>query len=203
MNLPGRHRPAAEKIKADYDKVVREYYLEDGKALISCKVRGMDDIISHYSVKNRENMNPELSAYLDDNIFYVPLEHPVIIRFCGCEFTKDEQEIIRRTILLDYEFKLGLAKQNLKRNYLYSAVTLCLGILFLFLYSRLANSGPVGSLLTVFFWFFLFEFGGSWWSKGIALRDEVKHAQRIMNAEIQFESYLGYRKIKEAANKDE
>ena len=75
MNLPGRHRPAAEKIKADYDKVVREYYLEDGKALISCKVRGMDDIISHYSVKNRENMNPELSAYLDDNIFYLPLEH--------------------------------------------------------------------------------------------------------------------------------
>ena len=200
MNLPGRQRPAVEKIKADYEKVVREYYLENGKALISCKVRGMDDIVSHYSVKNRENMNPELSAYLDDNIFYVPISLPIIIRFCECEFTPDEKEIIRRTILLDYEFKLGLAKQNLKRNYIYSLLTLCIGIVFLFLYSRINSSGPVGSLLTVFFWFFLFEFGGSWWSKGLALRDEVKHAQRIMNADIQFESYLQSRSAKEKEN---
>ena len=200
MNLPGRQRPAAEKIKADYEKVVREYYLEDGKALISCKVRGLDDIVSHYSVKDRENMNPELSAYLDDNIFYVPISLPIIIRFCGCEFTPDEKEIIRRTILLDYEFKLGLAKQNLKRNYIYSLLTLSIGIVFLFLYSRINSSGPIGSLLTVFFWFFLFEFGGSWWSKGLALRDEVKHAQRIMNADIQFESYLQSRSAKEKEN---
>ena len=177
-----RHQP-----RIDYDKVVRDFYKEDDKAVILCKVNSMEDIISHYSVPGRENLNPEITAYFDDNIFYIPLSYPIAIRFCGYSFSEEEKEVIRRTMVSTYEFKLALAQAELSRNKKYSLATLALGALFFALYFLLDRSGVLGAVLTLFFWFFLWEFGMSGWTQYRALRSEIKYLERIGEGEIQFE----------------
>ena len=180
------HKRKAGRTEKNYDQCVREYYLEGDRAIISCRVRGMEDIVSPYSVAGRENMSAELAAYLEDNIFYVPLRYPIVVRFVGASFTEEEQAVIRRTLLSAYEFRLALARQNRVRNRFYSLLTLGLGFMFLILYFILGNSGVLGMTISILFWFFLWEFGMSGWTKMLSLRDEIHYAARVVEAEIQF-----------------
>ena len=169
-----------------YRQYVKDYYLEDGKAVIFCHTDGLTDVISKYSVSGRENMNAELTAYLDDNIFYVPLSCSIIIRFTGKDYSKDEQATIKRTISTEYNFRLALTRQKQKKNLLYSVITLGLGILFLIMYFVLHASGIAGIAVSILFWFFLWEFGTSGWTLALSLRNEISHAKRIAEADIQF-----------------
>lgn len=176
-------RPA----RIDYDRVVRDFYKEGDRAVILCRVSGMEDVISHYSMPGRESLSPDLIAYLDDNIFSIPLSYPIEVRFCGYSFTGEEKETIRRTMQSTYEFKLAMTQAALSKNRRYSMITLAIGALFFALYFMLDRSGVLGLVLTIFFWFFLWEFGMSGWTEYRALREEIRQTERIGRGDICFE----------------
>lgn len=100
------------KKKINYDKKIREFYLEDGIAYISCNVKNYYDIIDHYSVQGYEWLNSDFAHYIDDNANNIPVEYPILLEICGCSFTEEEQETIERTIKQYYLMKLGEAQDE-------------------------------------------------------------------------------------------
>ena len=51
--------------RVDYDKAVKYYFIDKDVAYITCKVSGLDDIVSHYSVPGYELLNEDFSNYLE------------------------------------------------------------------------------------------------------------------------------------------
>ena len=53
------------KKKFNYNKYVKEFYVEKGIAHVYANVTSYDDIISRYSVKNYEVLNDDFINYLE------------------------------------------------------------------------------------------------------------------------------------------
>ena len=54
--------------------------MENGIAYIPCKVEGLGDIISKFSIKGCESLDSEFVGYLMDFIDCVPKEYPVVLK---------------------------------------------------------------------------------------------------------------------------
>lgn len=144
----------------DYSKYVKEFYVEDGNAYISCKVNSIDDIISSYSIKGYEWINKDFADYLEENAYYIPVEYPVIIEICGHHFEPGEQELIRRVIKDYFGLKLGDKNIDLDINSEKSSLLLLFGIFSLGLVIFLSMYNVISLMMEIGFislWFFLWE----------------------------------------------
>lgn len=68
-----------KKAKFNYAKFVKKYYIEKGEAYISAKVNSIDDIISKYSTKDYEWINPEFASYIEESAYYIFLLRKVLL----------------------------------------------------------------------------------------------------------------------------
>ena len=96
-----------KKAKFNYAKFVKKYYIEKGEAYISAKVNSIDDIISKYSTKDYEWINPEFASYIEESAYYIPLEESITIEICGGNFSEEEKDMIKRVIKDYFGLKLG------------------------------------------------------------------------------------------------
>lgn len=143
------------KRDAKLAKRLREDYIDNGIASLPCRVTGMDDIISHFSVPGFETLSPELSDYIESSAAYIPPEYPIVLEISGCRFSEEEQSIIRSTIREDYTYKLG-AVQWENRKQLMVALLMIVGMLV----TGFLTFGVKGitdtaiEIIYIFFWFF-------------------------------------------------
>jgi len=86
--------------------------LRDGVAYIPCHVDNMEDIISKYSIKGNESLNPEFVDYLTDFAECIPIKYPIVLKIYGPKFTEEEKKIIVDTIALDGDYNLGRTIQE-------------------------------------------------------------------------------------------
>lgn len=100
--------------KFDYYQTINEYYMNDGRAYISVNISSIDDIISKYSVKNDEILNPEFMHYIETNASYIPDEYPLTLEICNHKFSDKEKEIIKKVIKNHYAIGLFNKKNELK-----------------------------------------------------------------------------------------
>ena len=84
--------------KVDYDKAVKYYFIDKDVAYITCKVSGLDDIISRYSVPGYELLSEDFSNYLERIMIHIPEKYPLVLEITGHQFTKDEQTRIEDAI---------------------------------------------------------------------------------------------------------
>ena len=82
------------KKKFNYNKYVKEFYVEKGIAHVYANVTSYDDIISRYSVKNYEVLNDDFINYLEQVTYYIPIVYPVVLSIEGCKFSLEEEKII-------------------------------------------------------------------------------------------------------------
>lgn len=153
------------KKKVNYDKKIRDFYLEDGIAYISCNVKNYYDIIDHYSVQGYEWLNSDFARYIDDNAINIPVEYPILLEICGCAFTEEEQETIERTIKQYYQMKLGEAqdefdslRRNLRRLLIGAALFFIVDVLtyeIWHIWGTNAFLQAIPDVVQVTFWFFL------------------------------------------------
>ena len=143
------------KRDAKLNKRLKEDYIENGIASLPCKVTGMEDVISHFSVPGYETLSPEFSEYIESSAAFIPPDYPIVLEISGCRFSEEEQEIIRTTIREDYTYELG-AVQGENRKQLIVALLMLIGMLVTgFLTFGVRGIGDTAiEIIYIFFWFF-------------------------------------------------
>lgn len=147
------------KKEVDLAKYVRDFYVDNGLAYISCNVDDYYDIIDDYSVDGYEWLNEGFVRFLESNAMYVPTEYPIVLEICGHHFTTKEKKIIVETISDYYALEQGDVQLNLeklaRRNWVRFGLSI-LGILLMWLGNKTGISFLSEATL-VFFWFALWD----------------------------------------------
>ncbi len=178
-----------KKAKFNYAKFVKKYYIEKGEAYISAKVNSIDDIISKYSTKDYEWINPEFASYIEESAYYIPLEESITIEICGGNFSEEEKDMIKRVIKDYFGLKLGDKFLDLDINKHKSFILFLFGIISLGVFAILSNFSiitAVNELLLLLFWFFLWEYADLGWLARGNLRLEQIEAGQLSTAKIVF-----------------
>lgn len=178
-----------KKAKFNYAKFVKKYYIEKGEAYISAKVNSIDDIISKYSTKDYEWINPEFASYIEESAYYIPLEESITIEICGGNFSEEEKDMIKRVIKDYFGLKLGDKFLDLDINKHKSFILFLFGIISLGVFAILSNFSiitAVNELLLLLFWFFLWEYADLGWLTRGNLRLEQIEAGQLSAAKIVF-----------------
>ena len=178
-----------KKAKFNYAKFVKKYYIEKGEAYISAKVNSIDDIISKYSTKDYEWINPEFASYIEESAYYIPLEESITIEICGGNFSEEEKDMIKRVIKDYFGLKLGDKFLDLDINKHKSFILFLFGIVSLGVFAILSNFSiitAVNELLLLLFWFFLWEYADLGWLTRGNLRLEQIEAGQLSTAKIVF-----------------
>lgn len=178
-----------KKAKFNYAKFVKKYYIEKGEAYISAKVNSIDDIISKYSTKDYEWINPEFASYIEESAYYIPLEESITIEICGGNFSEEEKDMIKRVIKDYFVLKLGDKFLDLDINKHKSFILFLFGIISLGVFAILSNFSiitAVNELLLLLFWFFLWEYADLGWLTRGNLRLEQIEAGQLSTAKIVF-----------------
>lgn len=144
----------------DVAKFVKDLYVENGMAYISCNAEKYNDIINKHSVEGYEWPNGHFIEFVNDNAQFVPTEYPIILEICGCEFSKKQQECIEATLSDYYALQLGNAQLDLQRNTRECIVLFALGILAILgiVFGIQGTLGSVWELFLVLLWFLIWEF---------------------------------------------
>ena len=149
------------KKKFNYNKYVKEFYVEKGIAHVYANVTSYDDIISRYSVKNYEVLNDDFINYLEQVTYYIPIVYPVVLSIEECNFSLEEEKIIEEKVKEYFGLKLSDATMNLKENRRKSLILLLVSfltwsLLSLFNYFNIAEIFMEAYLVII--WFFLWTF---------------------------------------------
>ena len=150
------------KKSVDLDKFVKDIYVDNGLAYISCNVSDYYDIIDRLSVEGYEWINGHFARFVEQNANYIPTEYPIVLEICGHRFTRTQQETIEATIADYYALKMGDTQMALEKNSGKAVFLAVMAVLFagaVFLTSKL--TGAVMSMLVqviiILFWVFVWE----------------------------------------------
>lgn len=146
---------AYDRKRSDFEKRLESEFLDHGIATIPCRVSGLEDIISSYSVEGYESLSGEFVEYLSEVADLVPQQYPIVLSIVGKKFTENEQKVIRSTIEYDLAYNLGFAEQDTRSFY---------RMLFFFIVGSILTGVMIAKLswlpevhmeiLYIFFWFF-------------------------------------------------
>lgn len=174
----------------DVAQFVRELYVDNGLAYISCNVDNYYDIIDKYSVDGYEWLNESFCRFVEENANYVPTEYPIVLEICGCRFNKKERACIEETIADYYALKMGDVQLALERNFAKAMFLLGMGIvaaLIFLLTNRLAVNGVLSEMAVIFFWIFVWDFAETAiFDRGDLIEDRVEAAQ-IASMKVTFQ----------------
>ena len=168
--------------KFNYAKFVKDYYIEKGEAYISAKVNSIDDIISKYSTKGYEWINPEFASYIEESAYYIPIEERIIIEICGGNFSKEEQDLITKVLKDYFGLKLGDKYLDLDINKHKSFISL--GVFAIL--SRFSLITALNEVILLLFWFFLWEYADLGWIERSNIQIERLEAGQLSTAKIEF-----------------
>ena len=196
MNLFGKNKKSMKNLKKfrsakfNYAKFVKKYYIEKGTAYISAKVNSIDDIISIYSTKDYEWINPNFAHYIEECAYYIPIEENITIEICDGNFTEQEQELIKRVIKDYFGLKLGDKFIDLQINKYRSLVLLVFGILSLGVFAILTRlsiiTATLNELMLFMLWFFLWEFADMVGMNRAEIQAQRLEAGQLSTAKITF-----------------
>ena len=148
---------AYKRKRSDAEKRLEKEFIDHGIATIPCKVSGIEDIISSYSVPGYESLDSGFVEYLNSIIELIPEEYPIVLNIVGNKFTEKEQEIIRGTIEYDVAYDLGEAEKEsmnlLKMKVIMVVGTIITGIIIA-IFDRWDDIST--EIQYIFFWFFAY-----------------------------------------------
>ena len=180
-----------ESRKGHLDYRLKRDYVRNGIATIPCRVSDYSDVISAYSVKGCETLNPEFDAYLKSTAELMPPECPLVLNIIGDCLSQEEQKTIEDTIRDDLAYDLGVVENEDKRH----TQTFCLMLAGMLLSGGLlwftkALADEPRELLYILFWFAGETLCDYLFLTGYELRCERRLAGRLASIKIVFsESY--------------
>lgn len=107
QNWQTQNRRFFRNKRSHLDQLVQRTFIDDNQAIIPCHAGKYEDIISPYSVKGMETLNPDFQAYLLDIVRYIPDEYPIVLEIENDSFTDEEKATIESTVKTDMLYALG------------------------------------------------------------------------------------------------
>ena len=150
------------KKSVDLDKFVKDIYVENGLAYISCNVSGYYDIIDRLSVDGYEWINGHFARFVEQNANYIPTEYPIVLEICGHRFTEAQKNTIEETIADYYALKMGDTQMALEKNKSRAIFLVILALIFavmVFISSRFSGGflSVLVEVVFILFWVFVWE----------------------------------------------
>lgn len=173
--------------KSNIETRLQNEFIDHGIATIPCKVNGIEDIISPFSVSGYESLNGSFIEYISGIIDVVPDYCPIVLSIVGHKFTEKQQSIIRSTIVDDCAYALGsVEKENRHhlRIFLWMAVGLILSCILLTIFKW--QESIQLELLFVVFWFCADVFVDYLLIEGRQLKKQRIRAARLACLKVAF-----------------
>lgn len=125
-------------ITKNWDKYLNEEYgCENGFATIKVNLEGQE-IFNPLSMNQQLTLNPDIISFIDELVYPVPAEIPVVIKIYGVSDYNSKTKI--ENILKEhYDLRLKDKKLDLKINFVKSLSLFIFGIILLAIYFFLAN----------------------------------------------------------------
>ena len=180
------------KTKFNYNKFVRDFYLEKNTAYVSVNIDNYNDVISKYSISNYEWLNPEFADYVEETAYYIPIQYDIALDING-HFTKEQEEIIKKTIKEYFGVKLGDAQNDLDTNKLLNILLFVVAVLFLIIFFVVTFYIPSFKFLepiSIISWFIMWELLDNNFIKRQQLRAKKIDLAQLVNMEIKFNEYV-------------
>lgn len=148
---------AYKRKRSNVEKRLEKEFLDHGIATIPCKVSGMEDIISSYSVPGYESLDSGFVEYINNIIELIPEEYPIVLNIVGQKFSAKEQEIIKETIEYDVAYDLAEAERE-SRNLLKMKAAMVVGTIITGITIAIFDwwDNVSTELQYIFFWFFAY-----------------------------------------------
>ena len=105
-----------EKRKSNLDYRLRRDYIRNGIATLPCSISGYDDVISSYSVKDFETLNPDFTDYVKSSAEVAPPEYPLVLNIIGGSLSQDEKNTIEEVIKDEFAYELGVVEKEENRH---------------------------------------------------------------------------------------
>ena len=169
-------------------KYVKDFYVDNGLAYISCNVTGINDIIDPYSVNGYEWLNESFARFVESNAEYVPTEYPIVLEICGHRFTPKQKAVIEETVSDYYALKLGDAQLTLERNMtksIFLGVILVLALIAMTALSKIVST-TISETIIVLFWFALWELLDNAVFDRLELLDDKRDAAQMASIKVLF-----------------
>lgn len=176
------------KTEVDYKKYVRDFYLEKNTAYISVKANDYNDIISKYSITNYEWLNPEFADYLEETAYYIPIQYDITLDING-NFTREEEETIKKTIKLYFGIKVGDAQNDIKVNQRINLLLFVAAVLFLMIFFVITVYIPSFKFLeplSIILWFIMWELLDNNFVRRYQLKSKKIDLAQLLHMEIKF-----------------
>jgi hypothetical protein len=174
--------------RVDVSKYVKDFYVDNGLAYISCNVTGISDIIDPYSVNGYEWLNESFARFVESNAEYVPTEYPIVLEICGHRFTPKQKAVIEETVSDYYALKLGDAQLTLERNMtksIFLGVILVLALIAMTALSKIVST-TISETIIVLFWFALWELLDNAVFDRLELLDDKRDAAQMASIKVLF-----------------
>lgn len=141
--------------KSNIERRLEKEFLDHGIATIPCKVNGIGDILSSYSVAGYESLDSGFVEYINSIEELVPEKYPLVLSIVGHKFTPQEQETIRSTIEYDFAYNLGFVEEE-NKHHIRVFIGMTAGLVVTSIMLTIFNWWGMipKELLFVFFWFF-------------------------------------------------
>ena len=176
------------KTKFNYNKFVRDFYLEKNTAYVSVNIDNYNDVISKYSISNYEWLNPEFADYVEETAYYIPIQYDIALDING-HFTKEQEEIIKKTIKEYFGVKLGDAQNDLDTNKLLNILLFVVAVLFLIIFFVVTFYIPSFKFLepiSIISWFIVWELLDNNFVKRYHLKTKKIDLAQLVSMEIKF-----------------
>lgn len=143
-----------ETRKGNLDYRIKRDYIRNGIATLPCRILEYNDVISSYSVKNYETLNPDFVDYLKSAAEVTPPEYPIVLNIIGDCLSQEEKETIEDVVLDEMAYDLGIVEKEEKRH-----MRIFLGMFFgllisgVLLYLTHLMADEPRELVFILFWF--------------------------------------------------
>ena len=180
------------KKSIDLDKFVKDIYVDNGLAYISCNVTGYYDIIDRLSVQGYEWINGHFARFVEQNANYIPTEYPIVLEICGHRFTKSQQDTIEETIADYYALKMGDTQMALEKNKGRAIFLMVMALVFaIMVYATSRFSGGVLNVLVeivfILFWVFVWELADCLLFDRRDLKEARTEAAQLASVKVTFQ----------------
>jgi len=176
-----------ESRKGHLDYLIKRDYLRNGIVTIPCRVSDYSDVISAYSVKDYETLNPEFTDYLQSAAEVAPPEYPIVLDIIGDCLSQEEKKTIEETIKDDFAYNLGMVEKTGKRHTkVFCLMTIGMILSGAMLWYTKGMADEPRELLYLLFWFMGENLCDYLFLTGYDLRRDRRQAGRLASIKVIF-----------------
>ena len=188
-----KNKKSFKKMKVDYYRYVKDFYLEDGLAYISCNVSDYYDVIDKYSVEGYEWLNESFARFVETNAEYIPVEYPIVLEICGKKFSDEQKAVINETIHDYYELKLGDKQIDMQNNTSQIIIFMAIGVVatLIMLATQMWSADSfVNDMIVILVWFFIWELCGMIFFDRNDLKEEKMAAAQLASIAVRYKVHF-------------